>query len=89
MRTNNATDKKRKEFEMKKELKPTPLNEAKIAFKKIEQFVKKRPTPSEYDVTQFLIENELEKYTDFAISLQIVVSEKEWILYQNKQNKYR
>ena len=74
---------------MEKKLKHTPLNDAKLSIKKIEQFVKSRPTPSEYDVNRFIEENELQMFSKYAISLQSATAEKEWILFNHKRNKYR
>lgn len=65
------------------------LTKAKSDFKKIEQFCRKRPSPNEGELNQFLIENSLEKYQRFAKSFFDATTEKNYILYLNKVNRYR
>jgi len=71
------------------EKKPTNLNNAKDCIKKIEQYVKSRPFPTESDLDFFIKSNDLEQYRAFATNLLAATTEREWILFQHKINKYR
>jgi len=71
------------------EKKQTPLNSVKSDFKKIDQFVKGRPIPSAFKLDIFIKENDLEHYRMYAASMLQAIGEREWIMYQNKANKYR
>jgi len=71
------------------EKKFTNLNSAKDCIKKIEQYIKDRPIPTESDVDFFIKENNFEQYRNFANSLLAATTEREWILFQHKTNKYR
>jgi hypothetical protein len=69
--------------------KPTKLNSAKDDIKTIEHFIKSRPIPSEGDLDFFIKQNEFEQYRNFATSSLAATTEREWILFQHKTNKYR
>ena len=65
------------------------LKEVKNNLKKIEQYCKSKPFPSESDLNFFIKSNEFEQFRNFAENTLRATSEKEWLLYQNKINKSR
>jgi hypothetical protein len=70
-------------------MQPTKLNDAKDCIKKIEQYIKARPYPKYSDLDFFIKSNYLEQYRAFATNLLAATTEREWILFQHKTNKYR
>lgn len=65
------------------------LKEVKNTLKKIEQYCKSKPFPSEVDLDFYIKSEKLEGFRNFAESTLKATMEKEWLLYQNKINKSR
>lgn len=65
------------------------LKKAKVTLREIEKMCKKRPLPSPSEISDYIRENKLDEYYEFASQTILAAWAAEWILHTKRINKSR